>query len=450
MKVIIIGAGGVGYVAAETLSELHDVMVIENDPDVAELVKNRLNVSVLNEDGTNPRIIQQALENHKAEVIITTMKRDDSNLFVCLLAKRLKPTIVTVASVTNPDYIIPTSTSEYPGVDIIISPELITAEMMYRLCTLENALAYENISNFNMAVAIFEINQYSNFIGEIVMNTYSLGDCSVFALYRNNELYFQVDTMEIHVGDRLCVIGSHEALQKYNEAMWVETTSRDIVILGGTIVGMRLASLLAQDQRKRYVRLIEKNDAHCREMSRLLTGVVIVNGDFTEPDLQSSENIFRSDVLVSVTNQDDTNLLMCMSAQKYSTNKIVSRYLKKEYKDIFMFTGLATIIGFNGIVANEVSKCVMSESKVLLRMRNHEELFFVHEVTQQSKLFDRYYGDLVVPEGIRIVSIYRQGQPIYPAMDTKFAEGDRVIVFTNMINSKGLSKVFGRNAVSES
>jgi trk system potassium uptake protein TrkA len=232
--------------------------------------------------------------------------------------------------------------------------------------------------------------------------------------------------------------------------MWVETTSRDIVILGGTIVGMRLASLLAQDQRKRYVRLIEKNDAHCREMSRLLTGVVIVNGDFTEPDLQSSENIFRSDVLVSVTNQDDTNLLMCMSAQKYSTNKIVSRYLKKEYKDIFMFTGLATIIGFNGIVANEVSKCVMSESKVLLRMRNHEELFFVHEVTQQSKLFDRYYGDLVVPEGIRIVSIYRQGQPIYPAMDTKFAEGDRVIVFTNMINSKGLSKVFGRNAVSES
>lgn len=450
MKVIIIGAGGVGYVAAETLSELHDVMVIEIDSDIAELVKNRLNVSVLNEDGTNPRIIQQALETHKADVIITTMKRDDSNLFVCLLAKRLKPNIVTVASVTNPDYIIPTSTQEYPGIDIIISPELITAEMMYRLCTLENALAYENISSFNMAVAIFEVNQYSNFIGEIVMNTYSLGDCSVIALYRNNELFFQVDTMEIHVGDRLCVIGSHEALQRYNEAMWVETTSRDIVILGGTIVGMHLATLLAKDDKKRYVRLIEKNDAHCREMSRLLTGVVIVNGDFTEPDLQSSENIFRSDVLVSVTNQDDTNLLMCMSAQKYDTNKIISRYLKKEYKDIFMFTGLATIIGFNGIVSNEVSKCVMSESRVLLRMRNHDELFFVHEVTEHSKLYDKYYGDLVIPEGIRIASIYRQGQAIYPAMDTKFIEGDRVIVFTNMINSKGLSKVFGRKAVSES
>ena len=355
-----------------------------------------------------------------------------------------------MASITNPDYSIKTTGEGIEGVDIIISPEIITAEKMYRLCKLENALDYESMSAFGISMAIFEVDQYSNLIGAIAMNTFNLDECSVFAIYRNNELFFQVDTMEIHVGDRICVIGPDKALEKYNENMWVENTSRDIVILGGTIVGRHLATLLSRDERKRYIRIIEKRDDYCREMSRGLTGVVVVNGDFTEPELQSSENIFRSDCLVTVTNQDDTNLLMCMSGQKYHTNKIVSRYLKKEYADIFTFTGLATIIGFDRIVSNEISKCVMSESKVILKLRNPEELFFVHDIQSNSKLLGKYYGDLVVPEGIRVIAVYRNGTTIFPALDTQFLEGDRVIVFTNMINGKGLSRVFGRNTIIES
>ncbi|MBE6528609.1 MAG: hypothetical protein E7Z64_05555 [Thermoplasmata archaeon] len=450
MKVIIIGASGVGYVAAETISDAHDVLVIEIDPDVADSVKNRLNVSVLNEDGTNPRVLEKYINLHHPDVIISTLKRDDSNLYICMLAKRFKPDIKTVASITNPDYVIKTSSEGYEGVDVIISPELITAEKMYRLCALENAIDYESLSAFGLSMAVFEIGQNSYFIGQIVMNTFNLEECSVFAIYRNDELYFQVDTMEIHVGDRICLMGSEEALQKYNDAIGVDVTSRDIVILGGTIVGRNLATLLANDQKKRYIRIVEKRQDYCQDMSRVLNGVVVVNGDFTEPDIQSSENIFRADCLVTVTNQDDTNLLMCMSGQKYNTNKIISRYLKKEYMDIFMFTGLATIIGYDMIVSNEISKCVMSESKVLLRMRDHDELFFIHDVNDRSKLLNKYYGDLIIPDGLRVIAINRGEERIFPAMDTMFLDGDRVIVFTNYASGKGIAKVFGRNAVTES
>ena len=70
MKVIIVGAGDVGYVAAETICTVHDVLIIEKDGDVAEIVKSRLNVSVLHEDGTNPVILSHAIEMHHAEIII--------------------------------------------------------------------------------------------------------------------------------------------------------------------------------------------------------------------------------------------------------------------------------------------------------------------------------------------------------------------------------------------
>ena len=450
MKVIIVGAGEVGFVAAETISDEHDVLVVEFDADIADVVKNRLNVSVLHEDGTNPKTLKYAMDTHNPDVIISTLKRDDANLFVCLMAKRIKESVVTVASITNPDYVIPTSAEGPPGVDIIISPELITAEKMYRLCVLENAVDYEVISPFKASMAIFEVHPDSDLIGKVVMNTFSLNECTVFAIYRNEELNFHVDTMEIHSGDKICVMGTEEAIARYNNDLGVETTSRDIVIMGGTIVGRHLANLLSKDDKKRYVRIIEKRQEVCRELSKQLTGVLVVNGDFTEPDIQSSENIFKADCLVSATNKDDTNLLMCMSAQKYHTTKIVSRYLKKEYMDIFTYTGLDTIIGFDRIVSNEISKCVMSESRVLLKLRNHDEQFFVHEVNHYSKLVNRYYGDLILPNGIRVLAISRQGSTIYPTMETQFVDGDRVIVFTNITNEKDLAKVFGRNVVAES
>jgi len=450
MKVIIIGAGSVGYVAAETISDMHDVLIIENDAAIADTVKNRLNVSVLHEDGTNPRTIRNAIDSHKADIIISTLNRDDSNLFICMLAKKYKPEIKTVASITNPDYLIETSEQGETGVDIIISPELLTAEKMYKLCVLENALDYEIMPVFKESMAVFMVPPDSDLVGKIVMLALNSPDATVFAIYRNDDLFFQVESMEIHAGDRICIMGSEQAIDKYNSELGIQTTSREIIVLGGTIVGRHLAKLLAHDPKKRYVRIIEKNPDICKDLSRALTGVLVVNGDFTEPDLQASENIFRSDCLVSVTNQDDTNLLMCMSAQKYNTNKIISRYLKKEYMDIFMFTGLDTIIGFDRIVANEVTKCVMSTDKVVMRMRNHDEQFFIHFVTKHSKLIDSYYGDLALPNGLSVLAIYRDGAIIYPMMDTKFQEGDRVMVFTNFTKDKDLARVFGRKIISES
>ena len=449
MKVIIVGAGSVGYIAAETISGMHDVLVIDNNQDVVDMVKNRLNVSVLFGDGTNPKSLETAIIEHNAEVLISTLKRDDSNLFICMMAKRIRPAIKTVASITNPDYVIETTDEGYTGIDVIISPELITAEKIYKLCVLENAVDYEMMPSFDLSMAIFQVSQDSLFIGKVVMNTFSLKDSTVFAIYRNQELHLQVDTMEIHAGDKICIMGTDEAISTYNQGLGVEEIARDIVILGGTIVGRHLANLLSLDEKKRYIRIIEKNPSYCREMSKQLTGVLVVNGDFTEPELQNSENIFKSDCLVTVTNQDDTNLLMCMSAQKFNTSKIISRYLKKEYMDIFTFTGLDTIIGFDRIVSNEVSKCVMSESKVVFRMRNHDEQFFIHDVNQSSKLVNTYYGDLKLPKGIRVLAIKRENRTIYPAMDTIFLEGDRVMVFTNFTKDKDLAKVFGRNTMIE-
>ncbi len=449
MKVIIIGAGNVGFVSAETISDVHDVLVIEKDEAVAENLKGRLNVAVLREDGTSPRVLRFAIESHGAEVIVSTLSSDSENLFVCMMAKRIKPGIRTVATVHNPDYIVETSSEGFEGIDYIISPDLTTAEKMYRLCILENVVEYESIKSMGVSVAVFAVEGQKPVVGRVVMHLPIPQGCTVFAIYRDDEVYTSPETMEIHPGDRLCVFGSDEAISQFNEMVGVEDLAREVCILGGSVVGANLAKMLSEDPVKRYVKIIERDPSRCITLSRSLSGVAIVNADYTDPNIQADENVFRVDTTVSTSSRDETNLLICMSAGRHNARKVVSRYFMREYEDIFRYTGLQTIIGFNQVVSNEIIKCIVSDELAIARMQSSDWMFFTHVVDSGSKLLNRFVGDLNMPEGLRIVAIEHEGEIVYPLLDNKISDGDSVIMFSNSKMESEVVRIFGKGVLPE-
>ena len=415
MKVIIVGAGEVGRASAETISNIHDVLVVEKDENVLNVLKSRLNVSTLKADGTNPKTIKYAIENHEADMIIATLGTDSANLFVCLMAKRFKPSIITVSSVNDPDFMIQTSADGVPGVDTIISPELITAEKMYKLCVLENAVDFEYMANMGVAVAMFTVDIHHEIIGKVVMHLPIPPGCTVFAIYRDDVVHTETETMEIHQGDRICVFGTDKAISEFNQMMGVEYPARNFAILGGSIVGRNLARMLAAD--KLNVKIIDKDENKCRD--------------------------------ISTTHADDTNLLMCMNAMRHNSRKVITRYFTREYEDIFQYTGIETIIGYYRIITNEITKSTISDEMAMMRSRDPDEFYFVHIVDRQSKLLDRYYGDLNIPDGVRIVAVKRGTDIIYPRLDSRFQDGDSVIVFTSYTRRNDLIRVFGKSSVPE-
>ena len=447
MKVIIVGAGEVGRASAETISNIHDVLVVEKDENVLNVLKSRLNVSTLKADGTNPKTIKYAIENHEADMIIATLGTDSANLFVCLMAKRFKPSIITVSSVNDPDFMIQTSADGVPGVDTIISPELITAEKMYKLCVLENAVDFEYMANMGVAVAMFTVDVHHEIIGKVVMHLPIPPGCTVFAIYRDDVVHTETETMEIHQGDRICVFGTDKAISEFNQMMGVEYPARNFAILGGSIVGRNLARMLAAD--KLNVKIVDKDENKCRDMARTLSGVAIACADFIDPEVQNNENIFRTDALISTTHADDTNLLMCMNAMRHNSRKVITRYFTREYEDIFQYTGIETIIGYYRIITNEITKSTISDEMAMMRSRDPDEFYFVHIVDRQSKLLDRYYGDLNIPDGVRIVAVKRGTDIIYPRLDSRFQDGDSVIVFTSYTRRNDLIRVFGKSSVPE-
>ncbi len=447
MKVIIVGAGEVGRVSAETISEIHDVLVVDRDEAVANALKSRLNVSILKGDGTNPKTLEYAIGAHQASMIISTLNDDAANLFICMMAKRIKEDIRTVASITNPDYRIAVSTEGQPGVDTIISPELITAEKMYKLCVLENAVDYEGIADLEVAVATFSVDAGHEIVGKVTMQLDIPPDCTVFAIYRDGALHTDTDSMEIHPGDRICVFGTDRAIEGFNRLLGVEYPARNFVILGGSIVGRNVARMLAADRRN--VKVIDRDEAVCRDMARTLSGVSVCCADFTDPEVQRNENVFWVDATVTTTHADDTNLLMSMNAQRHSARKVITRYFTREYEDIFEYTGIDTIIGYHRIIMNEITKCTISDETAIMRSRHQDEIFFIHFVDDDSPLRGRYFGDIRVPDGSRLIAVRRGLETLYPRLDTKIVRGDSVIVFTSVASRDELAKVLGKTSVPE-
>ncbi len=453
MRVVIIGAGSVGYVAAETIAGVHDVLVLDNDFDKTDKVTSSLNVSVLHEDGSNPRALRAAIQRHNAEAVVSTLGDDAVNLFICMMAKRYDPRIMTIATVNNPDFRIELESEGYVGVDKIISPEMVTARKIYKMAVMENATDFEFVESLGVGVAVFRVTSGNTVAGKAILDFRLPEECSVFGIYREGKLLLDVETMEAHVGDGICVFGSEKGLSAFNDYMGVELKAVQFVILGGSIMGSNLAKMLLSDKEKRFVTIVEINENRCRELSRFIPEAMVLREDYRDPMVQRSEQLFKSDCIVVASGSDDTNLLMSMTAEKNNSRKVITRYFKPEYKDIFSYTGLNTTVGFYRIVSNEITDCVLPNDVALMRLRNYNELFFMYSVKKKSRFCDRYLGDVKLPAGIRVVAVsrddYGSRRIIYSDLDTYVKEGDQLIVFTTLTREADFKDLFGKNVISE-
>jgi trk system potassium uptake protein TrkA len=439
MNIIIVGVGKVGFTAAEVLSPLHDVMIIDNDLSRVETAKSLLNASVLHEDGASPKTLENAITRHQADAIICTTGRDDENLFIAMISKHIKPSIKTIARVRNPEYLIKTSTDL---VDQIISPEMITADKVATLALLENAVDYESIESMGMGLATFEVTkQHRDIIGKVVINLDIPEQCTVVAIYRGDDVILNNETTEIHAGDKICVLGSPDGITEFNKRMGVIHEAGEFVIIGGGVAGARTAKIL--ESKKRYVKLFEPDPEKCRKLAREFNSVIIVNGSGVDPHLLKAENVGRADVLIAITDVDETNLLSCLMGMKLGATKIITRYSMVEYEDIFDFTGIKTTIGHHRIVANEITKTLISDQQSILRMKREGELFFSIYVNARSKLCEQHVGDVHMPDGARVACIIRGKDTIYPRMDTQFKADDKVLMFTYNVNMNKLERLFG-------
>ena len=451
MKIIIVGIGKVGYAIAEQMTgENHDLVVIDRNSAVLDHVDSMLDVMCVEGNGASASALLEA-GVREADLLIAVSENDEVNLICCLMAKKLGAKH-TVARVRNPENFrdAPLLRREI-GLDMIINPENAAAQEISRILRVPSAFSVETFASGLVELIGFQTEEGDSLVGKSLIdyNRENPNSILMCAAKRGEEVIVPNGSFVPQTGDRVYVIGTPaettRVLRSMGRAM---APIRRVSILGGSRIAQYLAWVLTDIGT--HVTIVEKDEAKCLTLAEKLPKVTVIHGDGTNHDLLESEGIFHCDAFIAVTDRDEENLLMALTAKRYGVKKVVPKMSRMGYLDIVNLTGLDTVISPKAIIASQISSYVRSlansqgsagESLHYILGGAIEAVEFT--ATSATHFLDRPLSDLHFRNGLLVAAIVHNGRMEIPNGHSQIHAGDRVIVVAKKLFLQDLNDILG-------
>lgn len=434
MRVVIIGAGEVGFDVARILSlEQHDVVVVDTDPAVLEQVAQRLDVLTVQGNGTSMHTLEAA-GIREADMLIAVTAIDEVNLIACMIADRLGvPT--TVARVRSDvlgraDSVLQASEL---GIDLLIHPEESTAAEIVRLIRRAGATDVLNFCEGRLQLVGMRLDPQAPVLGQSLRELAAkLAPLRfrVMAISRGFRTILPHGDERLQRNDQIFVLARPDEISVIARAMGkLEAPIQRIMILGGTKVGAHVAQQLSSEK-NRQIKLIEPERERAEQLAEALAHVLVLHGAITDIDLLVSEGLGEMDAFVAVTNDEESNLVTCLMAKHLGVRKTVALLSKTAYVPISQAIGLDAAVSQKLAVSREILRFLRGRhvlSVATVYGLNAEILEI--EAKSQAPIVRRPLKALNLPRGILVGALLRNGQAEIATGDTQIQAGDRAIVF---------------------
>ena len=435
MKIIIVGAGEVGAELAKRLThENHDVVIIEKDFKKLAKINDLLDVMVIEGSARISALEQAGIKN--ADVLIAVTDTDEINIMFCMIAKKLAD-IKTVARVKNPEYgsggLI--FSNEQLGIDLMINPEKLMAIEIAKLIKTPVVSEIEYFADGKIEMLVFKVDKVSEIVGKPISSLLQSQDFLIIAIARENgEVIIPGGDDKICPNDHIYVVGKTGVL---SEIGWMVRSKgkryKDVMILGGGRIGLKVAKIIEEFKGSNmFVKLIEKCEDRCIEISKELSRTLILCGDGTDLSFLKEEELGKTDVLVSVTGNDEINILSALLAKKLGVKKTIVEVSKPDYEFILQALEIDSHVSARTLVASKLAKLFRSSNVIsvtILREGKAEMLELI--ALEGAPISNRSIMDLRLPKGVVIGGILINKNKIIPRGSEKILPFDHVIVFTS-------------------
>ncbi|WP_435145208.1 Trk system potassium transporter TrkA [Halobaculum sp. P14] len=432
MRVIIIGAGQVGESIAADLADAHDVVVVEQDPEVCDELTYRLDVLTVNGDGTSVSTLEEAgVEN--ADMVVASTDDDETNIVACSTVKATSDAF-TIARIKNTEYLHTWERSGTAfGIDFMVCTNLLAAESIVRVIGLPAARDVDPFAEGTVQMAEFEVVADSPIADQTVREADRFESLTFAALLSDDEVVIPRGETRIEVGDRVVVIGSPESVRAFAaDVAPAESIGKDedVVIVGGSEVGYHIARLLGE--RGFSPRLIENDPERARALAEELPRTVVLESDATDVGFLEREHVGEADVLVSTLDSDEKNLLSCLLGKRLGVERTVAVVDQTAYVGLFETVGVDIGVSPRAVVAEEITRFTREggAENVAIIESDRAEVMEV-EVDEESALAHRPISESIqdFPDCLVIGAITRDGELVVPRGDTVIEPGDHVVVF---------------------
>ncbi|MBW1709749.1 MAG: Trk system potassium transporter TrkA [Deltaproteobacteria bacterium] len=447
MKVIIVGAGEVGYHIANKLSkENKDVVLIDMDAERLKQVNDTLDVQTLHGSGASPTLLRMAGID-SADMIIAVTDSDESNLVSCLMSRLISTGTTRIARIRNQDFfdIEEIKTGEILGLSLVINPEIEVVRTILRLLEVPGAVDVIDFADGLVRLIGLKINADSNLAGLTMAELREIDPeqhILIAAIYRETSVIIPHGKTRLEVGDLVYLPARPEEVERILKNFGRTTpTVRNVFIIGGGQVGRSLA--LALEDKPVTVKLIERSAETCQELGEILNKTIILKGDGTDLSLLEEENVGDADVFIALTNNEEENVLSCLQAKRLGAKEAITRVNKFSYIPLVTAIGLETVVS-SRLSAISVILQYIRRGKVVsvaaLKGEDAEAIEFV--ALESSDIVGRSIEEIKFPRQALIAAIVRQNHVIIPRGQTIIQPDDRIIIFTRREAVSKVEKAF--------
>ena len=434
MKIIIAGAGEVGFHLAKLLSyESQDITLIDSDKESLSYADNHLDIRALKGDATSISVLEDARVSD-SDLLIAVTSSETTNMTLCMLAKQLGSKR-TIARISNTEFIENKETIRFKdlGIDELISPEELAASEIQSLI---NQSAFNDTYEFEggtLTMVGICLPNGALFVGKNVKDaaaTFPEVHFMPIAIKRAGTQFTIIprgDTV-FQAEDQVYFITSKEGVEElYKMTGTVKKDIKNVMILGGSKVGQKTARDLCS--RKFNVKLIEKDKQKATELSEQLPNALVINGDGRNVALLEEESLSAMDAFIAVTGNSETNIMSCLVAKSKEIKKTIALVENMDYFQLSHSIGIDTLINKKLLAANNIFRYIRKgEVVAMTRLNNLNAEILEFIVKPKTAVNGKYIKDIDFPRLATIGGVIRDGEGRIVLGGFKISQGDRVVV----------------------
>ncbi|UCF93914.1 MAG: Trk system potassium transporter TrkA [Desulfobacterales bacterium] len=434
MKVVIVGAGEVGFhIASHLALENKDVVVVDKNAEAIRRVTDLLDVQVVKGSGSSPVVLEEAGVKN-ADIILAVTNSDETNLVACLMAHILSPSTKKLARIRDGDFdqYHETFREHAPHIDTIINPEIEVVKTIDRMMSVPGAVEVGEFAEGRIKFVGIYLDKNARLAGARLADLPAIAGKArplIAAVVREEELIIPRGNDRLMPGDLVYFISEEDKLLDDLSAFdkHAQPVKRALIVGAGRI-GFRLAKLL--EERSIYIKIIEKNSDRCSLLAERLNKTVVLCGDGSDQGLLTEENIQEMDVVVTLTDDEETNILASLLATRLGARKTITKISKFSYFPLMAAIGIEQVVSARLSAINSILQH-FRRGKVISAISIKGDQAEVMEAVAlpTSDIVDKPLKNIAFPKGAMVAGIIRQENIIIPSGESVIKPEDRIIIF---------------------
>jgi trk system potassium uptake protein len=444
MNLVIVGGGEIGAQIAGALHRSHNVTVLDVDEERAEAFQ-QLDVRFMRGNGADPDDLRAA-QVDKAEAFIACTRNDDINVLACLAAKGLgaKETMAFVTRQRYVDAFRQRGAMESIGltIDRILWPQRTLAHQIVEIVRVPRALDTASFAGDQIKMVEYRLVEGDPYLGHSLLDAKLPEGVLVVGIVRGDEFFVPNGATVPMMGDKVVFMGTNDAVRRLAASFAPSRRRQRVAIVGGGNVGFMVAEEL-QDHRV-DITIIEHDEERTEKLAALLPKALVLRGDGTDLELLEQERIEDADVIVAVTSDDATNLLVSLLAKQLGIPKVITRVGRARNRRLFERVGIESPLTPRTAAVQEVLNWLrLDEVDHLASIEDRAE---VMEVTFPLDARPGEVRQLGAPRHSLIGAIMRKNRAIVPRGDTTINPGDHLFLITTPDNVPAVEAWLERHA----